>query len=68
MDVEEHRNKIGRRNWDHVYYWMPIILSLITSLLGVSLTLGTLYGKLQGDLKLIDFRLTQIEFKLQHDK
>lgn len=47
----------NRRSTDSFKYWMPIILSLVTTIL----SLGVVYGRLGGRLDLIEYRLGQIE-------
>lgn len=55
--------KAGRRTWDHVYYWIPIILSLVISAISAAMTLGILLGHIDGKFELINFRLETIEQK-----
>jgi hypothetical protein len=62
-DRVEHRvsKSSGRRAWDQIYYWMPILIGLMISLLSTLLTLGVLYGKLDGRMALIEYRLQRLE-------
>lgn len=60
MNDNDDRRDASRRAEDVFRAWVPIIVSLITTLL----TLGTLYGKLGGRLDLIEYRLQQIELKV----
>ena len=48
------------RSPDALRYWLPLMLSLITTILMI----GVLYGTLGGRLDLIEYRLHQIELKL----
>ncbi len=50
----------GRRFADDVRYWLPIILSLATTLIAM----GTIYGRQGGRLDLIEYRLMMIENSL----
>lgn len=50
----------GRRLMDDMRYWLPIILSLMTTLVAI----GSLYGHIGGKLELIEWRLTNIEKQL----
>lgn len=58
--TDDDRRLGSRRVDDTIRAWLPIIVSLITTLL----TLGTLYGKLGGRLDLIEYRLLMIEQKV----
>lgn len=54
--TEERRNH-GRRGTDSLREWLPMIISISTTLL----MLGVIYGKLAGRLDLIEYRLQQVE-------
>ena len=49
-----------RRSTAALRYWLPLVLSLLTSVLMI----GVIYGHLGGRLDLIEYRLKQIESKL----
>lgn len=57
--VEEvmDRRELARRGHDEVRYWLPLVLSLASTLIA----LGVVYGALGGRLQLIEYRLLQIE-------
>lgn len=50
----------GRRLADDLRYWLPIVLSLMTTLIAI----GSLYGHIGGRLDLIEWRLMMIENRL----
>jgi len=52
-DVDRRR----RTSADELRQWLPIVLSLVTTIL----MLGVIYGKLDGRLVLIEYRLGNIE-------
>jgi hypothetical protein len=52
----DHREK-ARRASDDLRYWVPLVLSLVSTILA----LGIVYGSLGGRLNLIEYRLQQIE-------
>jgi hypothetical protein len=58
-DAAEHRSsrRPGRRIWDDIYYWMPVLISLLSMML----SFGVIYGLLQGRLTLIEYRINQVE-------
>lgn len=51
------RRERPRRWADEVRAWLPLIISIATTLIA----LGVIYGKLSGRLDLIDYRIYQIE-------
>lgn len=72
---QQQPRRMGRRFWDHIYYWLPIVLSLLIS--GFSQwmesqrTVARLESRMlanelrmQGENKLIDYRLQQIEKRI----
>lgn len=74
MSIETQRDKVGRRTWDHVYYWLPIILSLAIGGIGhwmesdrtIIHTQDEIREselRIQGEMKLIEYRLEQVEKK-----
>lgn len=51
------RRSSGRRREDNLRAWLPIVVSLV----GTVLAIGMFYGKLGGRLDLIEYRLSLIE-------
>lgn len=56
----DDRREKGRRAGDELRMWIPLVLSLISTVLA----LGIVYGKLGGRLDLIEYRLQAIERKI----
>lgn len=56
--------KAGRRTWDHVYYFLPIVLSLLISAVTTALTFGIMIGHIDGKFDLVNFRLATIEQRI----
>lgn len=56
----EDRREAPRRMVDELRIWLPLVLSLISTVLA----LGIVYGKLGGRLDLIEYRLRVIEMKI----
>lgn len=56
---DDRRDK-NRRAVDDLKFWVPILLSLISTVLA----LGVVYGKTGGRLDLIEYRLQKIESRL----
>lgn len=59
-DGDDYRSGIPRRSSDWARAWLPVILSIMSTLLA----LGILYGSLGGRLDLIEYRLKQIELRM----
>lgn len=59
-DDHQDRREWARRGADEVRYWVPLILSLASTLLAI----GVVYGQLSGRLDLIEYRLKQIELRI----
>lgn len=55
----------GRRFWDHVYYFMPIVLSMLFGalwyFLNAAYVYGTLTQRIEGKLELVNYRLERLE-------
>lgn len=56
----DERTTGPRRVSDELRWWVPIVLSLVSTILA----LGIVYGQLGGRLNLIEYRLQAIERKL----
>lgn len=57
MNPVPDQRTLHRRAADEWRIWLPLILSMLTTLF----TIGVAYGALRGELKNIDFRLRTIE-------
>ncbi len=51
---------MARRQSDELRAWFPVILSVITTLMSA----GVLWGKIDGRFNLLEYRLNQIERKV----
>jgi hypothetical protein len=51
-----------RRGADEVRAWLPLVLSLVSTILMI----GIIYGHMGGRLDLIEYRLEQIEKTIRH--
>lgn len=60
----------GRRTWDHVYYFAPIVLSFVIGAFWYAMTASYIYGSLtkqiEGEFKLVNYRLEQLERQGKH--
>jgi hypothetical protein len=56
----KERRDTKRRVGDEIRFWLPFVLSLLSTVLA----LGIVYGKLGGRLDLIEYRLHAIEQRL----
>lgn len=62
LDIEDRDIAEYRRSDDRVFAkWLPILIQIAITLL----SLGVIYGKLDGRLGLIEYRLGQVEQKVK---
>lgn len=54
------RREAARRAGDSLRSWLPVVLSIVSTIL----TIGLIYGRLGGRLDLIEYRLMQIERRI----
>lgn len=64
IEIALERREVSRRGSDEVRHWVPLLLSIATTLLA----LGVVYGSLGGRLGLIEYRLGQIEHRLDNGR
>lgn len=57
---DDQNRSSPRRVTDELRFWVPIVLSLVSTILA----LGIVYGKMGGRLDLIEYRLQAIERKI----
>lgn len=64
MEPLDDQRQSARRAADEIRVWLPLLISMLTTLF----TVGMFYGKLNGRLDLIEYRLHRIELGVGLEK